>query len=66
MNDERFYLSQDGAGDDWYVIPVSKKQDWNKFCEIPEDDEASWDIPEWAVKVGGCTSLVTFPSFEIE
>lgn len=36
-----------------YQIPVSKKDDWDTFCEIPSDDEASWDVPEWAERIDG-------------
>lgn len=36
-----------------YQIPSSRKKDWEEFCEIPEDDERSWDVPEWAERIDG-------------
>lgn len=46
----------------WYVIPADKIGAWNEWCSIDEDDERSWDAPDWAVGVGGSPSLVTFES----
>ena len=36
-----------------YKIPLSKRAEWQAFCEIPEDDERSWDVPEWAQRIDG-------------
>lgn len=36
-----------------YQIPRSKKHEWDEFMEIPEDDERSWDVPEWAERIDG-------------
>lgn len=36
-----------------YEIPRSKKEEWDAFCAIPEDDERSWGVPEWAVRIDG-------------
>ncbi len=36
-----------------YEIPKSKKNEWETFCEIPSDDERSWDVPEWANRIDG-------------
>lgn len=36
-----------------YQIPKSKKDDWDTWCEISSDDEASWDVPEYAERVDG-------------
>jgi len=36
-----------------YQIPASKFDEWNKFLEIPEDDERAWDVPEWAERIDG-------------
>ena len=36
-----------------YQIPRSKKEEWDAFLEIPEDDERSWDVPEWAERIDG-------------
>jgi hypothetical protein len=36
-----------------YVIPYDERESWYKFCAIPEDDERSWEVPEYAVRVDG-------------
>lgn len=36
-----------------YQIPNSKTEEWKEFCEIPEEDERSWEVPEWAERIDG-------------
>ena len=36
-----------------YQIPWSKRDDWFKWCEIPENDERSLETPEWAKRIDG-------------
>lgn len=36
-----------------YQIPRNKRDDWYKFMEIPEDDERSWEVPEYAERIDG-------------
>ena len=36
-----------------YQIPVTKKKEWKTFCDIPSDDESSWEVPEWAERIDG-------------
>lgn len=52
-----------------YVIPRDKKAGWEAWCAIPEPDYRvpederdyrSWDVPEYAVIVGGHPDRVTF------
>lgn len=45
-------LVGDNSGHE-YVIPESKQDEWDTFMEIPEDDERSWDVPEWAERKEG-------------
>ena len=49
----------------WYVIPSNCQNDWSEWCEIPEDEEESWESPEFAREVWWCTSLVEFENFII-
>lgn len=44
----------------WYVIPTSKKKDWEAWLE-----ESGWTRPHWADAVGGSPSLVEFTEYEI-
>lgn len=51
---ERFRLAQDDSSH-WYVIPVERSEEWSKWEESGE-----WDVPEWAVELGGSPTNVTF------
>lgn len=46
----------------WYVIPVAKGDEWESFLDDRDDPEA----PEWAVRIGGSPSLVSFEHYFIE
>lgn len=59
MEAERYFLDQDQSSH-WYVVPLSRQEEWQAWCNLDEDDEASWDEPEYAVRVGGAYTLVTF------
>lgn len=48
----RYFLAHDNSGHD-YVVPVERKEEWFAWLEIPEDDERSWDVPEYARQVDG-------------
>lgn len=62
---ERFILSQDNDCH-WYVVPVSKQDEWEAWLEIPEDDERAWNVPDFAQPVGGSPRLVTFSDPKVE
>lgn len=59
-----YFLTQDNDAH-WYVVPVEREREWNEWCDIPPDDERSWDAPEWAHRVGGAPCLVHFKEWEI-
>ena len=61
---ESYFLSQDNSSH-WYVVPVSRVDDWNYWVNLPEDDEDGWETPDYAREVGGAPSLVTFTDFKI-
>lgn len=55
----RYFLSQDQSAH-WYIIPAERRAEWEQWCSLPEDDEASWEVPWFAQRIGGSPSLVTF------
>jgi len=61
---ERFYLSQDNDSH-WYVVPVAREEDWDAWLGLGEDEQAAWDVPDFAQPVGGSPSLVTFTDARI-
>ena len=48
----KYKLVSDDSGHD-YVIPSDKSKEWYDFLEIPDDDPRSWDVPDWAIGIGG-------------
>lgn len=54
-----FVLRQDNSSH-WYLIPYDRVDDWNRWSELDEDDEASWDAPEWATPVNGSPCRIVF------
>lgn len=52
----RFFIGTDSSSHS-YVVPVARRAKWKRWCAIPEDDEASWDVPEWATRIDGAHSI---------
>jgi hypothetical protein len=48
----------------WYVIPVSRQMAFCVWVESFLDGEGA-PQPEWAERIGGAPSLVTFSEYEI-
>lgn len=65
VEEERYFLAQDQSCH-WYVVPVSKKDEWTKWSNIDEDDPAIDNAPDYAEMVGGSYQLVTFTNPKIE
>lgn len=55
----RYFLSQDNSCH-WYIVPVDKRAEWSAWRELDDDDERSWDVPEFATELSGAPSNVTF------
>lgn len=62
---ERYFLDTDNSSH-WFIVPVSRKAEWQAWNELDEDDPASWDAPDFAEPVGGCFNLVTFTDPRID
>lgn len=69
-NIEEYIEANDNDGHR-YQIPKSKQEKWDKFLDIPSDDEASWDVPEWADRIDGAPigsakdAILGLPSLQI-
>lgn len=48
----RYRIVGDNSGHEYY-IPEDRSDEWRKWAEIDEDDERSWDVPEYAVRIDG-------------
>ena len=60
-----FMLVQD-SDCHWYFIPADKEKDFCKWAELDAMNEKSWIPPGYAVRVGGCPSLVKFQMYRID
>ena len=60
----RYFLSQDNDSH-WFVVPASKRVEWDIWLEIDSDDERAWTPPEWAHPINGSPSRVQFESWSI-
>lgn len=61
MSADRFFLDRDSSGH-WYLIPAANREDWDFWSNLDEDDERSWDPPDFARRIAGSPSWVTFES----
>ncbi len=59
MKSARYFLGSDNSSH-WYLVPVAHRKDWEAWTNLDEDDEASWEAPDFAVRLGGHLSQVTF------
>lgn len=50
----------------WHVIPLERENHFNKWLELDSGNEESWNVPGYAVRVGGCPSLVKFQMYRIK
>ena len=49
---ERYFVGSDNSGHEYYV-PISKRGEFQAWAELPEDDEAGWEAPEYAKRIDG-------------
>lgn len=56
---ERFFLDQDNSFH-WYLVEEKHRTDWNKWRDLPDDDEAGWNTPPFAKRLDGGASEITF------
>lgn len=52
MNEQEYMEVTDNSSHH-YVIPYDKREEWEAFCAIPEDDESSWEVPAFAERIDG-------------
>jgi len=60
----KYFLDQDNSGH-WYLVPVEHKEAWKIWSDLDEDDEASWEAPEYAQQLGTRPSCVQFENPEV-
>jgi len=59
LEEKRYFLDQDNSCH-WYLVDASRREEWNAWRELDEDDERSWKAPDCAKSINGGASKVTF------
>jgi hypothetical protein len=59
----RWFIGHDCSGHT-YLVPLARAAEWEAFCELPEDDERSWDVPAWAGRLDGRRLTFTDPQVD--
>ena len=62
---DKYFLDQDGDGH-WFVVPVSRKEEWDNWAALDSDDETAWTAPNFVEEVGGAPQSVIFERFKIK
>lgn len=48
----KYFLSQD-QDCHWYLIPAEFRADWERWTELPPEDDEAWSVPVYAEMLGG-------------
>jgi hypothetical protein len=52
VGDTRWFISSDQSGHE-YAVPVSCTAEWEAWRALDDDDEASWEVPFFALRIDG-------------
>lgn len=61
----RYFIGSDNSGHK-YVVPAEQHEAWSEWANLPEDDERAWEAPEYATRIPGALSLLTFSDPVVE
>ena len=56
---DRFFLDMDSSFH-WYLVPVCRRAEWEAWNALDDDNEAGWVAPDYANRLNGSVSRVTF------
>jgi hypothetical protein len=56
---DRLFLDQDDSSH-WYLVSAHKRQEWNDWLNMNQDDPEAWTVPAFATRICGSPSHVTF------
>lgn len=59
---DRFFLDRD-CDAHWYIVRAECRTEWEQWINLPEDDEAGWEEPWFAYRVGGNPSNIEFSNW---
>ncbi len=56
---KRYFLDRDNSAH-WYLVDESKRAEWEAWTNLDEDDERSWEAPDFARRLNTAPGFVTF------
>jgi len=57
---KRYFLDQDNSSH-WYIVRADKREEWDTWTTLDEDDPEGWKVPSFAYSIDG-PNQVTFTS----
>ena len=55
----KYFIDRDGDGH-WFLIPADKRWKRNQFLNLDPQDEAAWEVPEWAKYLNSGPASIIF------
>lgn len=62
---DKFFLDSDNDCH-WYVVPDEKREAWDEWVDLDEDDPRGWTAPSWAERINGPVSQIRFSDWEYD
>jgi len=62
---KKYFLDTD-QDSHWYLVEAEHRDEWNAWCDLDQDDEASWTPPPFAKSIGGHPGNIEFLLPELE
>jgi hypothetical protein len=56
MENKKYFIDQDNSGHN-YVIAASNRKEWEAWLGLDENDEASWNVPDFAEAIDGISEV---------
>jgi len=53
------FIDRDHSGH-WYLVEEARREEWNRWLDLPEEDEDSWNAPAYADRLAGHPSSFVF------
>ena len=54
---KQYFLGIDNSAH-WYLVEQDIREEWNRWCDLSEDDEASWTPPKGAERIDSPSDIV--------
>jgi len=55
----RYFFAQDSSSH-WYLVDADRRAEWDAWADLPEEDENAWEPPDFAQRLDGHPSQITF------